>query len=332
MAKHVLNLTLRIIIGVAVILLLNPGLSAANGGTVELKPTEKLRKPQGTGESDITIWFPENSVNVPVLATADYLPEENLPEGISYPPEIVGQALTFGLWGGEGSTLNQFDPSIVINVSYQDSDLPLSASDEDEEKLQLFMYNPGTQSWHKLCSSVNIYENVVSAALAQATPFEENGSSLLAVAIDPTPPLDQVVNDQGTTTITLSGSDLGFQVLVDTVEVGSHFAVTVLPSVPDSGSVKLLSQPVDIKGCRIDHNLPFQNNRQLTMYNKPLQVGFNYDPDTLSRAGGAANLTIVNLQDFNWIDTEEIGSRVERDNGTIAVHTSNLGVFSMAVR
>ena len=68
------------------------------------------------------------------------------------------------------------------------------------------------------------------------------------------------------------------------------------------------------------------------MYNKPLQVGFNYDPDTLSRAGGAANLTIVNLQDFNWIDTEEIGSRVERDNGTITVYTSNLGIFSMAVR
>ncbi len=333
MAKKLLNLTLRSIILVVIITLLNPGPSAANGGTPELKPTEKLRKPQGTAESNITIWFPENSVNVPVLATADYIPVEGLPEGISYPPDIVGQAFAFGLWGGEGATLPHFDPSIVINVSYQDSDLMLAAAgDEDEEKLQLFMYNPGAQSWLKLCSSVNIYENVVSAALAQPTPFEENGSSLLAIAIDPTPPLEQAVNDQGTTTLSLSGSNLGFQVLVDTVEVGSNFAVSVLPSGTDGGSIKLLSRPVDIKGCHIDHNLPFQNNRQLIGYDKPLQVGFDYDPDTLSRAGGAANLTIVNLQESDWVDTEEIGFRIERNEEAITVHTTDLGTFSMAVR
>lgn len=332
MAKRLLNLTLRSVILLVFTTLLNPGLIAANGGTPELKPTEKLLKAQGTGEGNVTTWFPENSVNIPVLVTADYIPEKELPEGISYPPDIVGQVLSFGVWGGEGSTVPQFDPSIVINASYQDSDLPPSAADGDEEKLHLFIYNPGTQSWVKLCSSVNIYENVVSAALSQATPVDEHGGSLLAIAVDPAPPLDQVVDGQGTTTISYSGSNLDFEVLVDTVEVGSHFAVTVLPSVTDSGSIKLLSQPIDIKGCRIDHNLPFQNNRQLTRYSKPLQVGFNYDPDTLSRAGGEANLTIVNLQDLDWIDTEEIGSRVERNNGAIAVYTSDLGTFSMAVR
>ena len=195
MANKLLNLTLRSAILVVITTLLNPSLIAANGGTPDLKPTEEILKPQGTAEGNITIWFPENSVNVPVLATADYVPAEALPEGITYPPDIDGQAFTFGLWGGEGATLPQFEPSIVINVSYQDSDFALAASgDEDEEKLQLFMYNPGAQSWLKLCSSVNIYENVVSAALAQPTPFEEKGSSLLAIAIDPTPPLEQAVN------------------------------------------------------------------------------------------------------------------------------------------
>jgi hypothetical protein len=332
LAKKLLNLTLRAIVLVVIMTLLNPGLSGANGGTLELKPTEEFLKPQGTAESNVTIWFPKNSVDVPVLATADYLLADGLPEGISYPPDVVGQVLTFGLWGGEGSTLQQFDPSIVINVTYEDSDLLLSAGDEEEEKLHLYMYNPGTQSWLKLCSSVNIYENVVSAALARATPFEENGRSLLAIAIDPTPSLDQAVNDQGTTTLSLSGSNLGFQVLVDTVEVGSHFAVSLLSAGIDSGSIKLLSQPVDIKGCYIDHDLPFQKNRQLTGYDKPLQVGFSYDPDTLSRAGGAANLTIVNLQEFGWVDTEEIGSRVERNEEAITVHTTDLGTFGMAVR
>lgn len=331
-AKKLPNLTLTSVILVVIVILLSPGPIAANGGIVEIKPTEELIKPQGTAEANVTIWFPENSVNVPVLATADYIPAEALPAGISYPPDVVGQAITFGLWGGEGATLPRFDPSIVLNVTYQDSDLPPSAGDGDEEKLQLFMYNPGTHAWLKLCSSVDIYENVVSAALARPTPFEENGSSLLAIAVDSIPPLEQAVNDEGTTTLSLTGSNLGFQVLVDTVEVGAHFAVSVLSASTDSGSIKLLAQPVDIKGCYIDHELPFQKNRQLTGYDKPVQVGFNYDPDTLFRAGGAANLTIVNLQEFGWVDTEEIGSRLERNEAAIAVHTTNLGTFGMAVR
>ena len=115
MVKEILHLTVRSIIIVVIGSLLSPALSAADGDTRKLKP-------QGTGESDITIWFPESSVDIPVLATADYIPEESLPEGISYPPEIVGQAFTFGLWNGEGSTVRQFDPSIVINTRYQNDD------------------------------------------------------------------------------------------------------------------------------------------------------------------------------------------------------------------
>ena len=65
---------------------------------------------------------------------------------------------------------------------------------------------------------------------------------------------------------------------------------------------------------------------------KGVQVGFSYDPDTLSRAGGAANLTIVNLQGVDWVDTEEIGDRVERNEAAISVYTTDLGTFSMAVR
>jgi hypothetical protein len=154
----------------------------------------------------------------------------------------------------------------------------------------------------------------------------------MALALDNMPPLEQAVDAQGNTSISLKGSNLGFQVLVDTVEVGSHFAITILPNISDSGGVTLFSRPIDIKGCRMDYANPSQKNRELTAYPKPFEVGFNYDADTLSRAGGKSNLTIVNKQNSIWIDEEALGSRVVRDDDIITVGTLNLGTFGVAAR
>jgi hypothetical protein len=328
LAKSILTLGLRIIFITLVCAFLKPAISTAEGPVKPITEGDGLLKPTGTAESNVTLWFPEGAVNTDVLATADYLAEKDLPATISFPPNIVGLVITFGLWT-EGVTLRQFSPSIVVNVRYQDSEL-LPALAAQEEQLNLYMYHPSTQSWIKLCSSVNIYENVVSAALSLATPYEENGGSLLAIAVDDMPALEQTVDAQGVTQITVKGSNLGFQVLPEAIETGSHFEVTALPNVLDSRAVKLLSEPVDIKLCRIDHTRPFQNSFQLTGFAKPLKVEFRYDPDTLARVGDKANLTLVNLQDVEWIDVEATGSRVVRGDETIGVDTASLGTFGLA--
>jgi hypothetical protein len=154
----------------------------------------------------------------------------------------------------------------------------------------------------------------------------------MALAVDDTPPLDQEIDNRGSTTITLQGSDGGFRVLKDTVEVGTHFVVTMVPGQSGGRTIKLFSEPLDIKGCQIDHDNPSQNNRQLITYSKPLRVGFNYDADTLSRAGGQSNLTLVNTMDGRWLDLEEVGSRVIRRDDVVSVDTRQLGTFGLAAR
>ena len=328
--KYLFSLAVKGSLIVMITLLLCPTIGAAEG---PITPTETLVKPTGTAETAISIWLPEDAVKDPFTAVTDYIAEKDLPEGVSYPPFTLGQAFTFGLWMGDGTTISQFTPSIVINTKYEDSDLDvLPPTRPDEERLHLMMYDPATQSWVKLCSSVDVHENVVSAALSFPTPLDGKGSSLMALALDDSSTLNQAVDAQGNTTISLKGSNLGFQVLVDTVENGSHFAITPLPNISDSGTVQLFSRPIDIKGCRIDHNNPAQNNRQLSVYPKPLKVGFHYDSDTLSRAGGKSNLTIVNLKNSLWIDEEALGFRVVRDNDVITVDTLDLGTFGMAAR
>ncbi len=230
---------------VMVVSLLSPTIALAQEPII---PTEILFKPTGTAEADISIWLPEGSVTQEFTARADFIAEQDLPENISYPPYTVGQAFTFGLWGGENETISRFFPSIVINKKYENSDLDIFPDDRpDEETLHLMMYDPVTQAWIKLCSSVNVHENFVSTALSIPTPLDGKGSSLMALALDTTPPTTQVVDNQGNTAFSLKGSGLGLQVLVATVDPGSHFAITILPNVPDSSQVALFSKPVDIK-------------------------------------------------------------------------------------
>ncbi|MBN1991576.1 MAG: hypothetical protein JW953_02655 [Anaerolineae bacterium] len=200
-----------------------------------------------------------------------------------------------------------------------------------EQQLRLNMYNPATESWEKLCSSVNVYTKRVSGVLALPTPFEAGGNTLLAIAVDDTPPLSQVVDEQGMTTLSLEGVRTRLQVLPGTVEQGVHFEVTLLAGVPDQAGLKLLADPIDIKACQVDHIIN-EKSTQITQFSKPLGLEFDYEADILASAGGKANVTIVVLQNGQWADLEEFGYQVIRDEDKIKVDTDRLGTFSLAAR
>jgi hypothetical protein len=293
----------------------------------------------------------------------------------------VGAPFYLGVWiKGEGKTVSEFNRPIVINVSYQDSDLSQSAKAQpagqagtkllldpwlpwsglplasviypamaifsldgsapghtlyvppsDEGNLRLSMYDPDAQAWIKLCSRVDSYANKVSAALLLPTPLEEGGNALFAMIPDDTPALEQSVDNQGNTTLSIPGGNLRLEVKAGTVEVGTHFEMTLLTGAPDSDLFKLLPTPVDIKACQADYE-SFNRIRQITQFPMLMNVEFGYDTGTSVRAGGKGNLTIVSLQERQWIDTEEFGSRVVRGVKSISVGTGDLGTFGLAVR
>ncbi|MCB0213622.1 MAG: hypothetical protein KDJ52_30040 [Anaerolineae bacterium] len=292
-------------------------------------------KPTGSAETEVSVWVPEGALFEPesLLVTADYLPEENLPPGITLPTGTVGSPITFGIWQGESQIYTNFNPSLVINIKYNDEDVPLDVLAE-EQSLHLFMYNPGLKTWVKLCTSVQIDENLISAALARVVPAEEQGSVLLAIAPDSSSSLIQDVVGNGLTEVTPPNSDLHFRVKSASVPEGTHFVMTVLPSSSATGSLQLLSNPVDIKACHVDHANPTQNTVEMTtFFFEPPQVTFSFDADTLSRAGRTTNLTIAGLfNNQDWIDMEAFGSRVVRERRGVAVDTPVLGTFSLATR
>lgn len=204
-------------------------------------------------------------------------------------------------------------------------------SPSDEENLRLSMYDPDTQAWVKLCSRVDSYGNKVSAALLLPKPLEEGGNALFAIIPDDTPGLEQSVDDQGNTTLSIPGSNFELEVKAGTVEVGTHFEMTLLTGAPDSDLFRLLPTPVDIKACQADYE-SLNRIRQITQFPRSMNVEFGYDAGTSVRAGGKGNLTIVSLQERQWTDMEEFGSRVVRGDTTVSVDTGDLGTFSLAVR
>jgi hypothetical protein len=201
----------------------------------------------------------------------------------------------------------------------------------NEEQLRLSMYNPATRSWVKLCSRVDPYANKVSAALLLATPLEAGGNALFAVTLDDTPAWEQVVDDRGTTTLSISGSNFRLHVPAGTVEVGTHFEVTRLQGAQTSVLFRILPTPIDLKACQADYTTA-NKILQIARFPKPLTIEFVYDTDILSRAGSQANLTIIHLQERRWIDLEEFGFRVARSSNMVAVDFGDLGSFSLAVR
>lgn len=292
-------------------------------------------KPVGSAETEVSIWAPTGSISEPesALITADYLLADELPAGITLPPGAVGNPISFGVWQGDSKIFTSFAPPIVINIKYNDADVPESVRSK-EQSLHLYMYHPALQTWVKLCSNVQIDENVVSAALANAVPFEDAGGVLLAIAPDGSPLPDQEINGIGLTELRPADGDFWLQVQPDSVPRGTHFVITLLPQLPAGGSLQLLSTPADIKACQVDHANPTHNTTELTgFFFKQPRVGFEFDADTLSMAGRTTNLTIAShFDNQRWIDLEAFGSRLIRERRDVAVDTPVLGTFSLAIR
>jgi hypothetical protein len=273
---------------------------------------------------DIRFDVPPGAVSAPVEVRAYH---SGLPAEVPAPTNgIIGCPFFFGAWiKGEGKTVDEFNEPIVIKVSDDNMAIPVA----QENQLRLNMYDPTTEAWVKLCSRAEGKQ--LSAALVFPTPLEEGGNALFALTIDGAPALDQVVDEQGKTTLSIPDDNIKIGVLPGTVEVGTYFEMTHLSNTPDSGLFKLLPTPVDIKACQADYTTP-NKVRQVTRFPKPLEVTFGFDANTLTRAGGKNNLTIVSFQNHQWMDLEEFGASVVRSDNTIAVESSNLGTFSMAVR
>jgi hypothetical protein len=193
------------------------------------------------------------------------------------------------------------------------------------------MYNPTTRSWVKLCSRVDPYANKVSAALLVPSPLEEGDNTLFAMTPDDTPNLEQTVDAQGNTTLSIPGSNFHLRVLPGTVELGTHFEFTGLRNAPDADLFRLLPMPFDIKACRADYTSP-TNIAQIAQFPKPLTVEFAIDAKTLSRAGGRANLTVIGLRGRRWTDLEELGYRMARGTNAVSVDVADMGSFGLAVR
>jgi hypothetical protein len=175
---------------------------------------------------------------------------------------------------------------------------------------------------------VDIFGNVVTGLLVETTPFETNGNTLFALAMDETPRLEQSVDSAGQTTLFIQGrDDFRFHILPGTVAVGSHFEVTTLGHT----SPELLVAPVDIKAFYVDHTAGHHlNDRQITEFSKPISLEFDYEAAGLTNEDSPANLTIVTLRQGQWLNVEELGYTVTRSAGKLVLKTDKLGTFCLA--
>jgi hypothetical protein len=296
---------------------------------------DSLLKPTGTAENNVSVWAVDDAIpeQETALITADYLLAKDLPSGVVLPAGAVGAPITFGVWQGDSHIYTNFDPSIVVNIKYDDRDVPADVQSE-EQSLHVYMYHPAFRGWVKLCSSVQIDENVISAALARVVPFEAEGGVLLAIAPDNLPLPNQDTDSSGVTELEPPNTDLRLQIQSNSIPDGTHFVITALPRPTATNSLQFLSDPVDIKACQVDHTNPTQNTVELTsFFFKQPRIGFKFNADTLSKAGRTTNLTVASLFDNQtWIDLEAFGSRLIRERREVAVDTPVLGVFDLAAR
>jgi hypothetical protein len=276
---------------------------------------------------DIRLNFEVGSVSVPVEVRVF---RDELPTYVPPPAErMVGSPFFLGVWiRGQGMTVAEFNPAIVLTVKYRGFIPEITPSSILAGQLHLKMYDPATQAWITLCSRDD--GAVVSAALALATPLEKDGNTLFALTTGTTPALEGVDN-QGATAFPIPGSSARLNVVADTVAPGTYYEATLLSKAPDSGLVKLLPTPIDIKACLADYQTP-NAIRQITQFPKLMTIEFRYDEETLTRAGSQANLTIAALQNGQWVDMAELGYRVGRGPSQRNLATDRLGPFSLAVR
>jgi hypothetical protein len=277
---------------------------------------------------DIAVWFPQNAVSQNVHLEIQQVNFEDLPGDTTALAQAIDQPFFFGAYiDGTGTTVKSFNESVVIFVKYNDDAL---GANTDETMLRMYLYNPAVDAWVKLCSRVDVHGNVAAGMLASPIPFEDVESSLLAISLDNTPPLEQVTDRQGATIISLPDSNFQFRVLPGTVDVGAHFEITQLPEVVNSGPITLLNQPIDVKLCSVDQEEE-ESSRQLTNLPKPIEVQFGVSNQAARLAGGSSNLTIAYLEDeTDWVDVQDAGFRVTAGNNQVSIDTDEVGTFSLA--
>ena len=257
-----------------------------------------------------------------------------LPNPVSVPDSVVPTSSNspyffFAVWrqAVEGGVITQFKQPILINAPYQDFNL----SGDQEARIRIWMYNPATQSWVKLGGQVDIFNNVVTGMVMSMAPYHENGSTLFALGFDDTPPLNQTVDEFGTTNIsTLLRDDFNLFVPAGSVEVGSHFEITPFSGVPISDPFEFVGKPIYIAVYRVNYEATSLPEKYATVrLTNPVTVEFNTD-EPQNQGLDPATMTIVMFVDGQWVDVEDLGYTVTRDETGISVEVDVLGIFSLA--
>ncbi|MCB0214180.1 MAG: hypothetical protein KDJ52_32880 [Anaerolineae bacterium] len=261
--------------------------------------------------------------DVPALSNPVSIPDSVVPTSSNSP------YFFFAVWrqAVEGGVITHFKQPILINAPYQDFNL----SGDQEARIRIWMYNPATQSWVKLGGQVDIFNNVVTGMLTSMTPYYENGSTLFALGFDDVPPLNQTVDEFGTTTIsTALRDDFTLFVPAGSVEVGSHFEITPFSGVPTNDAFEFIGKPIYIAAYHVNYaafSLP--EKYAMSQFTKPVTIKFN--PDELQNQSlDPDTITIVMFVDGQWVDVEDLGYTVTRDETGISVEANVLGIFSLA--
>ena len=233
-----------------------------------------------------------------------------------------------------------------------------------EQELKLYMYNPATEVWLKVCSDTDVYDNLIYGEIAKFTPFTEGnhiGNALFAISVDGTPKVTQEVDERGVTTLTLPQSNFRLHVPPGAVRLGSHFEITKLKNPPKDPGFEFLPDYVDVKACFTDHQ-DRENSEAIRSFYKgegisgedltstgianfgdivrpccpPLEVELGYENYLLEANNGTPlpNLeqlltTVGNLYTASG-DWQNLEKQSNSDEQSLRIQTYTLGTFSLA--
>ena len=301
----------------------------------------------------IAIFFPASALSEPIEARVYYTA---LPDDIPHLPNGINTFFYFGAWiKGAGITVEKFHAAIGLTVPYDEGKFraitqivpPFLAHapgsrlhySTPEEKLRLYMYDPSTKNWTKLCGWVDPHANTISGLLLDTAAFKEGantGNTLFAIGIDETVRAKAERDPtNGTTMLAFSDPysnlDLSLDVPPGAVEDKAFFEITFSDTIPDGGSMTLLSRFVDIKTCMIDYEDP-QNSQQITSFKKSVTVSFGF-PDDVAGSGNG-DLTIAILEDDEWRDFANRYELpvIDPSGNMISIDAKIPGTFSLAAR
>ena len=276
----------------------------------------------------------DEAVKVKFFSTG--VPEDvsPLPNAFPVPASIIPTSdnspyFFFAVWrrAVEGGAVTQFNQPILINVPYHD----LNLSGDQENQLRIWMYSPATQSWIKLGGQVDTFNNVVTGILMSMSPYQPDGNTLFALGFDDPSPLNQTVDEFGTTTIsTPTRDDFKLFVPAGSVVVGSHFEMTNLLSVPNTGSLELIVQPIYVAAYHIKYNSwAVPEKYAMARLAKPVKIEFSTS-DFQDQGLDSDAVTLVMFVDGQWVNVEDLGYTITRSGNTISVETDALGIFGLA--